>query len=100
MNVAGLRAMGTRFFSYVRDPRVPKWRKFAGLLAVAYFVLPVDVIPDFLPILGWLDDLGVLSAAAFYMVRQVKQYGPESTLDGLPRDMEGRPRMPSMRNSI
>ncbi|HLL02529.1 MAG TPA: DUF1232 domain-containing protein [Myxococcaceae bacterium] len=92
--------MGSRFFRYLRDGRVPTWKKLAGLMAVLYFVSPVDAIPDFLPILGWLDDLGVLSAAAFYMVRQVKQYGPESTLDGLPRDMEGRPRMPSMRSSI
>jgi len=86
MNVAGLRAMGTRFFSYVRDPRVPKWRKFAGLLAVAYFVLPVDVIPDFLPILGWLDDLGVLSGAALFMVREVQRYQPEES--GWPKPVD------------
>jgi uncharacterized membrane protein YkvA (DUF1232 family) len=77
-NVAGLRAMGTRFFRYVRDPRVPLWRRLAGLLAVVYFVMPVDAIPDFLPLLGWLDDLGVLSAAAFFMVREVQRYQPES----------------------
>lgn len=86
MNVAGLRAMGTRFFSYVRDPRVPKWRRFAGLLAVAYFVLPVDVIPDFLPILGWLDDLGVLSGAALFMVREVQRYQPEEA--GWPKPVD------------
>lgn len=86
MNVAGLRAMGTRFFGYVRDPRVPKWRKFAGLLAVAYFILPVDVIPDFLPILGWLDDLGVLSGAALFMVREVQRYQPEEA--GWPKPVD------------
>lgn len=85
MNVAGLRAMGTRFFRYVRDPRVPMWRRFAGLLAVAYFVLPVDVIPDFLPILGWLDDLGVLSGAAFFMVREVQRYQPDA---GWPKSLD------------
>ncbi|WP_395837912.1 YkvA family protein [Archangium violaceum] len=74
MNVAGLRAMGTRFFRYVRDPRVPLWRRLAGLFAVIYFVVPVDALPDFLPILGWLDDVGVLSAAAFFMVREVQRY--------------------------
>jgi uncharacterized membrane protein YkvA (DUF1232 family) len=66
--------MGTRFFRYVRDPRVPLWRRLAGLFAVIYFVVPVDVLPDFLPILGWLDDVGVLSAAAFFMVREVQRY--------------------------
>ena len=78
MNVAGLRAMGTRFFRYVRDPRVPLWRRLAGLFAVTYFIMPVDVLPDVLPILGWLDDVGVLSAAAFFMVREVQRYQPES----------------------
>ncbi|MDY7225801.1 YkvA family protein [Hyalangium rubrum] len=93
--------MGSRFFRYLKDGRVPLWKKLAGLLAVLYFLSPVDAIPDFLPILGWLDDLGVLSAAAFYMVRQVQQYRPELTPDGLPRDLEGRPRLPSSaRNSL
>ncbi len=78
MNAAGLRAMGTRFFRYVRDPRVPMWRRLTGLFAVLYFVMPVDALPDFLPILGWLDDLGVLSAAAFFVVREVQRYQPES----------------------
>jgi uncharacterized membrane protein YkvA (DUF1232 family) len=77
--------MGTRFFRYVRDPRVPMWRRFAGLLAVAYFVMPVDVIPDFLPILGWLDDLGVLSGAALFMVREVQRYQPDA---GWPKSLD------------
>ena len=89
MNVAGLRAMGTRFFRYVRDPRVPMWRRFAGLFAVLYFVMPVDALPDFLPILGWLDDLGVLSAAAFFMVREVQRYQPEQEPLGWPQPVEG-----------
>lgn len=94
--------MGTRFFHYVRDPRVATWRKLAGLLAVLYFVSPVDVIPDFIPVVGWLDDLGVLSAAAFFMVREVQRWRPatlsgEQELDGLPRDEEGRTRVPSLR---
>ena len=76
MNVTGLRAMGTRFFRYVRDPRVPLWRRLSGLFAVVYFIVPVDVLPDFIPILGWMDDLGVLSAAAFFMVREVQRYQP------------------------
>lgn len=91
MNVAGLRAMGTRFFRYVRDPRVPLWRRLSGLLAVAYFVMPLDALPDVLPILGWLDDLGVLSAAAFFMVREVQRYQPEQ---GWPKQVEERQAAP------
>jgi uncharacterized membrane protein YkvA (DUF1232 family) len=92
--------MGSRYFRYLRDSRIPLWKKLAGLLAVLYFLSPVDALPDFIPILGWLDDLGVLSAAAFYMVRQVKQYQPAPTLDGLPRDAEGRSRLPPVRDPL
>ncbi|MBM7119309.1 YkvA family protein [[Archangium] primigenium] len=76
MNVSGLRVLGTRFFRYVRDPRIPRWRRFAGLFAVAYFFFPLDVIPDFLPLVGWLDDLGVVSAAAWFMMRELEHYQP------------------------
>ncbi|HYO74419.1 MAG TPA: YkvA family protein [Archangium sp.] len=89
MNVAGLRAMGTRFFRYVRDPRVPLWRRLAGLFAVLYFVMPLDALPDIVPILGWLDDLGVLSAAAFFMVREVQRHQPEQEPSGWPQPVAG-----------
>lgn len=98
MNITGLRGMGSRFVRYLRDGRVPLWKKLAGLLAVVYFLSPVDAIPDFIPILGWLDDLGVLSAAAFWMVKQVQQYRTEPAPDGMPRDLEGRPRLPPSRD--
>ncbi|RKH63001.1 YkvA family protein [Corallococcus aberystwythensis] len=94
--------MGTRFFHYVRDPKVATWRKLSGLLAVLYFVSPVDAIPDFIPLIGWLDDLGVVSAAAFFMVREVQRWRPsapsgEPAFDGLPRDEQGQPRVPTLR---
>ncbi|HVG62529.1 MAG TPA: YkvA family protein [Hyalangium sp.] len=76
------------------------WKKLAGLLAVVYFLSPVDAVPDFIPILGWLDDLGVLSASAFWMVRQVQQYNPAPKQDGMPRDLDGRMRLPPVRDSV
>jgi uncharacterized membrane protein YkvA (DUF1232 family) len=99
-NTAGLRGMGSKFFLYFRDQRVPTWRKLAGVLAVLYFLSPVDMLPDFLPLLGWLDDVGVLSATALFMMREVQRWQPaRSELDGLPRDEEGRPRIPWVRQS-
>ena len=35
-----------------------------ALLAVLYIVSPLDLIPDWIPVIGWLDDLGVLAWAA------------------------------------
>jgi membrane protein DedA with SNARE-associated domain/uncharacterized membrane protein YkvA (DUF1232 family) len=51
-----------------RDPRVPWHAKAVALLVAAYAVSPIDLVPDFLPVLGHLDDvilvpLGVLLAA-------------------------------------
>jgi len=44
----------------LRDPRVPLWTKAIPLLAALYIVSPVDVLPDIIPGLGQLDDLGIL----------------------------------------
>lgn len=42
------------------DPRVPLWMKGVPVGAVGYAFLPTDIIPDFIPILGQLDDLAVI----------------------------------------
>jgi uncharacterized membrane protein YkvA (DUF1232 family) len=44
----------------LRDPLVPLWTKLIPLGAVAYILLPVDLIPDPILGLGQLDDLGML----------------------------------------
>lgn len=42
-----------------------KWqRAIITLLALLYIVSPLDLIPDVIPLVGWLDDLGVLAWAA------------------------------------
>ncbi|GMU62566.1 MAG: hypothetical protein AMXMBFR34_43290 [Myxococcaceae bacterium] len=60
---------------YLGNPQVPRWRKLLGLLAVAYVVLPVDAVPDVVPIFGWLDDVGVVAAVATFLVRDIKRRG-------------------------
>ncbi len=47
----------------VRDPATPSRVKFILLAALAYFVMPVDAIPDILPVLGFSDDAAVVAAA-------------------------------------
>jgi uncharacterized membrane protein YkvA (DUF1232 family) len=45
-------------------------RAIIGLLAVLYVLSPLDILPDFIPIIGWLDDLGVLAWAARYVLKK------------------------------
>ncbi len=45
------------------DPRTPLWVKGTAAAALAYFILPIDAIPDMLPIVGFTDDASVLAAA-------------------------------------
>ena len=44
------------FKRLLRDPRVPRRAKLALLLLVAYLAMPFDLIPDFIPVAGQLDD--------------------------------------------
>lgn len=54
-----------------RDPRVPWYaRLFAGLV-VAYAFSPIDLIPDPIPILGYLDDLVLLPLGAALALRMI-----------------------------
>ncbi|MFT3777295.1 MAG: YkvA family protein [Ottowia sp.] len=43
-------------WSLLRDPRAPWSAKLATVAAVLYVVSPVDLVSDFIPVLGWLDD--------------------------------------------
>jgi uncharacterized membrane protein YkvA (DUF1232 family) len=47
-------------FFAIRDPRTPRALKLAAAVAIAWVVSPIDPIPD-LPVIGWVDDLLVLS---------------------------------------
>jgi uncharacterized membrane protein YkvA (DUF1232 family) len=40
-----------------RDPRVPWYAKALALCVAGYALSPIDLIPDFIPVLGYLDDL-------------------------------------------
>ena len=52
-----------------RDPRTPWLPKIICMLAVAYAISPVDLIPDFIPVLGYLDDAILLPAMIWLAVK-------------------------------
>jgi uncharacterized membrane protein YkvA (DUF1232 family) len=53
----------------IREPGVPLLTKAVPLLALAYVISPVDFVPDVFPIVGQLDDLGIIAIALELFVR-------------------------------
>ena len=46
--------------SIVTDPRVPRWITLLPFLMAAYLASPIDLVPDFLPVIGYLDDVALV----------------------------------------
>jgi uncharacterized membrane protein YkvA (DUF1232 family) len=55
----------------VRDPRTPLLARFVAALVVAYALSPIDLIPDFIPVLGYLDDLILVPLGLALVLRMV-----------------------------
>jgi uncharacterized membrane protein YkvA (DUF1232 family) len=55
----------------MRDPRVPWYAKAVGACIVAYALSPIDLIPDFVPVVGYLDDLVLVPLGLLLMLRLI-----------------------------
>ncbi|MDO5653246.1 MAG: YkvA family protein [Brachymonas sp.] len=103
--VAGRQVVHKALLLYyaAQNPRTPKWAKTAIYGALAYFVMPIDAIPDILPGIGYTDDLGMLALAlatvSLYVNDDVRRktaqrlqawFGPETIEDITPRAAAGK----------
>ena len=61
--------LGKLLFRLLRDPRVPRNRRWAMAAVGAYLASPIDLIPDFVPVLGGVDDLLVTAFAVDYLLK-------------------------------
>ncbi|OPY16771.1 MAG: hypothetical protein A4E69_00164 [Syntrophus sp. PtaB.Bin138] len=59
------------------DPRIPFPAKVVIVLTVAYALSPIDLIPDFIPVIGYLDDLIIVPAGIAYAIKLM----PENMLE-------------------
>ena len=66
-----------------KDPRVPKRVKAAVAFAGLWVLSPIDLIPEFLPVIGPLDDIVVVALALRYAARHIP---PEALVDAWPAD--------------
>ena len=69
----------------LQDERLPAHVRFIPPLLVFYLALPIDLVPDFIPVLGQLDDVAVAIVAIALMSRYVPVQIIESHIDVLER---------------
>ena len=67
----------------LKDPRVPTYLKVLPFAPLLYFLFPLDVIPDLIPVVGQMDDLGVLMLALQAFVMLVPQFVADEHRDDI-----------------
>jgi uncharacterized membrane protein YkvA (DUF1232 family) len=70
-----------------RDPRVPWYAKGFMLVIVAYFLSPIDLIPDFIPVLGYFDDLIIVPLGIFLALKMI----PKDVMEDCRRKARSEP---------
>ncbi|WP_407928423.1 YkvA family protein [Deinococcus aquaedulcis] len=70
-----------------RDPRTPWYARAWALLVLAYALSPIDLIPDFIPVLGQLDDLLLVPAGLWLALRLI----PPAVMADARRQAEAAP---------
>jgi uncharacterized membrane protein YkvA (DUF1232 family) len=70
------------------DPRVPRRAKVVVALAGLWLLSPVDLLPEFLPVIGPMDDVVVVALALRYAARQVPREVLAAAWPGEPRLLE------------
>lgn len=63
------RAKARLAWALLRDHRVPLWVRAVIPALMLYLAVPIDIIPDFIPVLGQLDDLAVVMVAGAVLLR-------------------------------
>ncbi|RPI90872.1 MAG: DUF1232 domain-containing protein [Spirochaetales bacterium] len=73
---AALRIDALTLYYAHRDPRTPRIARFVAIAVAAYAFSPIDLIPDFIPVLGHLDDMVLVPLGIMLAVRLI----PENVL--------------------
>jgi uncharacterized membrane protein YkvA (DUF1232 family) len=74
-----------------RDPRVPWFAKVFAAFVVAHTFSPIDLIPDFIPVLGYLDDLIITPLGIFLALKMIPaEVMAEARQQAAVADIEGR----------
>ena len=63
-----------QLYRFVKDPNAPWGGKALAIGALIYMISPIDAVPDFTPILGLLDHVGIITAAVTKLASEPKKY--------------------------
>ena len=55
----------------VKDKRVPWYAKIFAVLIIGYILSPIDLIPDFIPVIGYIDDLIIVPVAIVLLIKLI-----------------------------
>ena len=61
-------------YRYLKDNSVKWYRKLIVVSALIYFIAPLDTVPDLAPLIGYLDDLGVILATIKFIGSEIEPY--------------------------
>jgi uncharacterized membrane protein YkvA (DUF1232 family) len=67
----------------LKDRDTPNWAKAVIIGALGYFICPIDAVPDMIPVVGYADDLAILTAALTTVNMYIKQHHRKSAEDTL-----------------
>lgn len=73
-----------------RDPRVPWYAKVVAALVLGYVFSPIDLIPDFIPVLGLLDDMVVVPIGVAIVLKMIPE-GVMAECRQRATELEGKP---------
>ena len=71
LRARALKREGVTLWFVLRHPRTPRLVRALAVLVVAYALSPIDLIPDFIPVLGFLDDVILLPALIWLAMRLI-----------------------------
>jgi uncharacterized membrane protein YkvA (DUF1232 family) len=66
-----LRGDARQLWAALRHPLAPTWLKVGVALIVLYVVSPIDLIPDFIPVIGWVDDAVLVPLAIRFLLNRL-----------------------------